>query len=263
MYSTRVRKNNNDVCFWPTASKYTDKETPINEMASFAEGPGTAERAESEVADAYRGCFLATCPLPIQDSRYSLPDWALGVDECAPEEEGDGPDLTIDPEDGVLSVINGSDSKARSYFVTVDNCAHVLSAGGEDLLGDVSAGTRRQFVTFVVLLPPCTMMDLVTLVPKAAATAGGAKKKGKKKKASGRLSSAALQSIGVFSDVQEYVPAPAAGELAALELQAFPLQGSAEAPAGWLCTQASAGPLTHFAHPSTYHAVDFRCDAVL
>lgn len=229
------------------------------------------------VPSAHLGCLLATSPYSIHDSRYTLPSWALGVgdytqedisDFSDEEEEGEDvpPDLSIDPADGVLSVINAS-SQHRSYFVSVDNCAHIISAEGLDLLGDSASGTRRQFITFVVLLPPNTCMELATLVPKASLSSSSGKKKGKKKKkasSSYRLTDEALASIAVSSDVQECVSVLNADVASspAIELQSFPLGLSPEQqqqPLGWLCTQSSGGSLTHFAHPSTFHAVDFRC----
>lgn len=227
-------------------------------MAAFED-----RRAElqSVLQEAHGGCFLATCALPIHDSRYTLPPWALGVadfDHSDSEDNEGGPaDLSIDPEDAVLSVINHSSHTSKSFFVTVGNCAHILSAEGVDLLGDVSNGIRRPFITFVVLLPPNSVMDLVTLVPKAVPAAK--KKKGRKKAGAGRLSGAELESIGVCSDVQDYIPGPHSFDLVPIELHEFPLRACVERPEGWLCTQASGGDLTHFAHPSTYHAVDFRC----
>lgn len=205
---------------------------------------------------------MATCPLSIHDSRYSLPEWVLGVqdwDEGEYEREGAVlPDLSIDPDDGVLSLINTS-RRSKSYFVTIENCAHIISAEGLDLLGDVSNGTRRPYVTFIAVLPGGTVMDLVTLVPKVGC--GARKQNGKKKKCgnSNRLSNSALKSIGVTSDVQDFIPGPPAEQLG-VELEAFPLRCVApEFPGSWLCTQASGGSLTHFAHPSTYYAIDFRC----
>jgi murein DD-endopeptidase MepM/ murein hydrolase activator NlpD len=270
---------------------------------SHTETETETEIDKTVVSSAHAGCYLATCPLPLHDPLYVLPPWALGVgaypggegdsDEYSDDDiedsggEGDAPDLTIDPEDGVLSLINSSEH-SRSYFVTVGNCAHVLTAQGVDLLDHpipattcsteagtgAGAGARRQHVTFVAVVPPASRMDLVTLVPKAVASSkkkkGGGKKKGKRP--SGGLTAAALASIEVSSDIQEFTPTPPAPSatasapalapaLAPFELEVFPLGRcpAHPAPDGWMCTQSSGGGLTHFAHSSTYHAVDFRC----
>lgn len=257
--------------------------------------------AGSVVSDAHKGCFLFLAP-PLavlqQDVELDLPPWLLGVDalsDIESDEEGEGegaggggPDLTLDA-DGVLTLLNQSEV-ARTYFVTVENCAHVYSAEDVDLLDDRQTGKRFAYLTFVVMLHPHTCADVATLVPKKPKTK---KKKGKSKSKSEERD---LSSIQITSDVQEYVPTPNSGATSSaggsseddwpFHMDVFPLATTADTCGGethaledmhkdcdknkdvkkeegmgsWLCTQSSGGHLTHFAHPSTFHAVDFRCD---
>ncbi len=235
-------------------------------------------KAESEAPAvfpaAHRGCYLATCGLPPTHPSYSLPEWALGLEEYELEDGINPPDLSIDPEDFVLSAINNS-ANSRSYFISVENCRHVISATGQDMLLDEASGKRFPLITFIAIVPPHCCMDLATLVPQppkipSETTATQKKKKKSKKKKSNStasdiaLTEAALASIGIFSDVQEFNPdhiALAEMDGQSLEMDVFPLAQSADSPdtTPWLCTQTRGGSLTHFAHPSTYHAVDFRC----
>ena len=243
------------------------------------------------VAEAHQGCFLYMGPpLSVLESEeeVEMPPWLLGVgplesadqeEECVQdghaegedeevEDSSKGPDFTLD-EDGVLSILNSS-SVARTYFVTVENCAHVISADEEDLLENKKTGRRFPYLTFIILLHPTTCVDLVTLVPMI--------NKSKKKKKKGKKSVRDLSTIKITSDVQDYIPTVSTGESfdcwKPFEIDIFPLQAREDckqspetediddgilAAGPWLCTQASGGHLTHFAHPSTYFAVDFRC----
>jgi hypothetical protein len=97
------------------------------------------------VADCHPGCMLASpalLPGAATDGELSesglpvtYPAWCLGAEVLQDEEEEiEYPDMAIDPDDGVLSILNPSET-ARTYFVTVGEVAQVLTASGEDLLG--------------------------------------------------------------------------------------------------------------------------------
>jgi hypothetical protein len=183
---------------------------------------------ENVLQDAHSGCYLA-----IPDSTQAYPEWVLGSEEF----EADGsdiPDISIDPEDGTLSVINVSDTP-RTYFVTVENCEHIFDVADNDLLGF----SPRGYITFVTLVLPARIVDLVHLVPK-----------GDPKRFSSNLAS-----IVISSDVQEYIPtlSPLSPPRDRFHLPILPLSTPV------ICTQSAGGHLTHFAHPGTYYAVDFRC----
>lgn len=215
------------------------------------------------VDEAHDGCFLYLAP-PLdvlqQDEEINMPPWLLDVDTLSDGDEDEdevvgnrtteeAPDLTLD-EGGILSILNSS-KVARSYFVTVENCAHVLSAQNTDLLDDRKTGKRFPYLTFIIMLHPRTCVDVVTLVPQRS------KKDKKRKKKKSELD---MSSIKITSDVQDYTPTLDATALP-YDLEVFPLAPPADGDSAgsWLCTQASGGHLTHFAHPSTFHAVDFRC----
>ena len=216
------------------------------------------------VSGAYGGCFIAICKYDLSDPRFELPNWVWGADIFDElDNEFSPPDLSIDPENGMFTVINSS-HVARSYFITIGNCEQILSAQGIDLLDDPSVQLRREYVTFIVLLPPMICLELVILVPRLALMPGSgsssAKKKKKKKK---KFDLSLYESIDIVSDVQDYVSSVdiPIDMLQPFDMDIFPLlEGSSMPIDGWLCTQSSGGELTHFAHPSTYHAIDFRCD---
>lgn len=244
----------------------------------------------SVVATAHKGCYLVVSDKPPFDDPRSLPSWCIGYDDELLEEYedlDDIPDLTIDPEDGVLTILNPS-AICRSYFVTVDNCAHIISAEGIDMLNDSSTGERMSFITFIALLKPMTCLCLCTLQPKAPIVAKKKSNKGKKgtKKLKSGITLSALESIKITSDIQDYVPTlNSSAPTKAVDVSSdnvfslmsskgtdptttigynvdmFPLKDTtSEGKNAWLCTQSQGGSLTHFAHPSTYYAVDFRCE---
>jgi murein DD-endopeptidase MepM/ murein hydrolase activator NlpD len=212
------------------------------------------------VAAAHTGCFISVPPSKSEECQY-VADWCLNCEslEQSDDDEEEMPDLSIDPDDGVLSIYNSADC-SRTFYVTIENCARIVSGRGEDLLDNGAAGSRRECITFIVLMQPRTVMDMCTLVPKLSPT-----QKKNMKKNGGRLSQAALESIKVTSDIQEYIPTepidPALN--VSYDISVFPLQPphtiNTMVPRSWLCTQSEGGSLTHFAHPSTFHAVDFRC----
>ena len=270
-------------------------------------GPGPGP-GPGVVDGAYEGCLLFLAP-PREvlqqeeleeelELELELPSWLLGVDVLSydegddegneeggeegneEQEQGEEPDLTLDAE-GVLTLMNSS-KVARTYFVTVENCAHIISAEDVDLLDDRKTGKRFPYLTFIVLLHPQTCADLVTLVPHKQGKSSKDKKKKKKKKGLGDSDGGRdLSTVKITSDVQEYVPtqkstreegggidedsAAVVSQSPSFDMQVFPLTTSVteeddeKQKGSWLCTQAHGGHLTHFAHPSTFHAVDFRC----
>eukprot|EP00617_Octactis_speculum_P026324 CAMPEP_0185755052 /NCGR_PEP_ID=MMETSP1174-20130828/13599_1 /TAXON_ID=35687 /ORGANISM="Dictyocha speculum, Strain CCMP1381" /LENGTH=357 /DNA_ID=CAMNT_0028433475 /DNA_START=63 /DNA_END=1137 /DNA_ORIENTATION=+ len=64
--------------------------------------------------------------------------------------------------------------------------------------------------------------------------------------------------VRLTSDVVDYEPHPSPDDFNMRHvLEVFPLLGKKSE--GYLCTQGCGGGLTHFSHPSTFHALDFRC----
>ena len=197
-------------------------------------------RMVKAVPDSHVGCYIAL-PNSLDSENVSIryPDWCFGAEPFESDEEGI-PDISIDPEDGILSVINTSDI-ARTYYVTVENCSHVRSSDDVDLLAHCRSSRGLDYITYVVLVNPHYCVDLCQVVPQPIMTATGA-------------IPGSLESVEVSSDIQDFILDIPSGPV--YDLEQFPLEASG---AAFLCTQSVGGSLTHFAHPSTYHAVDFRC----
>jgi hypothetical protein len=148
------------------------------------------------------------------------------------------PDLAVDPESGILSVVNAS-GKARVAYVTVYDHPVLRADGTPHARGrTVNAdGVERECVTFIMTLPPRTIMHAARLADVTAE---------------------------IDSDVQDWSTHPAPEDEHPLAL-GFPLGsrpgGDSENDsenAAYLCTQGENGGLTHF-FSGNLHAVDFRC----
>jgi hypothetical protein len=166
-------------------------------------------------------------------------DWLLGKPEKFNRADfglraGDHvPDLSIDPEDNLLTVINAT-AAPRVFHVTVEH--PVFGLRGQPLEMGTSrdeAGTETPCVAFALLVPPATMLDVCTL----------------------DLAGAPSESVKVSSDILDWQPHPAPDEMSsACAWSTFPLVGGP-----FLCSQGCGGGLTHFSHASTWHALDFAC----
>lgn len=171
------------------------------------------------------------------------PAWLFGrepfdADEYEAEDVARMPDIAVDPDEGVLTVINTRPDAAMTYYITT-----VLSAVGADQR-PLQAGSwrdeggrTRECTTFVVVAPPATETYVCRLLlpPGWAGWADGE----------------------LCSDVQPFHrhpdPGPPIDAAPPLTL-AFPFGG----PTPRLCTQGFGGRFTHF-FAGTHHAVDFRC----
>jgi len=190
--------------------------------------------------DAHRGCYLVVpndCELHAHQLVY--PSWCFG-EHALNNISAEAPDIAIDPVDGMLSIMNTADVP-KTYFVSVSQCNKILLRDGSVANPGSSRGQPHDYITFVVLSYPRTRVDLCKLVPSAIP---------------GKSFRSALRKVRISSDIQDYERIePSEGSF---DLSIFPLCSSQEEPK-FVCTQASGGILTHFAHKSTYHAVDFRC----
>lgn len=164
-----------------------------------------------------------------------FPPWTFGS-TCLDEKECDYPELALDDTDGTLSLINTS-SIPRTYYVTISECECVVLGDDRDAMKHCVDNYGHDYVTFISLVFPLQSLRLCKLVPR---------RMGK------RSLRARLSTVQITSDIQDYSETETA--LTAFDIETFPLIGK-----GFMCTQASGGNLTHFAHTSTYHAVDFRC----
>ena len=167
--------------------------------------------------------------------------WCLGHERIDPRDydtDAVFPDLAVDPESGILSVVNAS-GKARVAYVTVYDHPVLRADGTPHAPGrTVNAdGVERECVTFIMTLPPRTIMHAARLADVTAE---------------------------IDSDVQDWSTHPAPEDEHPLAL-GFPLGsrpgGDSENDsenAAYLCTQGENGGLTHF-FSGNLHAVDFRC----
>jgi len=141
------------------------------------------------------------------------------------------PDLSVEPNIHVLTVLNPT-CEGRAVFVSVRRHA-CRGAGGvlarsrwRDEQG------RPQFsTTMVIHLSPKEVVDACVI-----------------------LGLASIHDVDVVSDIVPLQPPPLPAPRDPLVLS-FPLSAGAGLP--FRCSQAAGGALTHFAHPSTWHACDF------
>ena len=189
------------------------------------------------VPDAVTGCHM----LLASSMEAQLPEWAGAVatiEEFFGDEDeidlDELPDFSIDPETKCLHVINTSDHP-RVVTVSLQGC-QCLSMDESSVLEQgifMKPGHPKRFpvTTFIVLTPGQTVAEVCVIKPK---------KEIRDVKVDSHIGDAfSHQSIDSFYDITT-----------------FPLSG---ASGTFLCTQASGGGFTHFQHPSTFHAVDFRC----
>ena len=158
--------------------------------------------------------------------------WALGSERIDARDYDDDvvfPDLAVNPDDGVLSVVNATRT-SRVFYVTVYDHP-VLDARGAPFPPGAAVdetGASRRCVTFILRLPPRSILHAATL---------------------------AEPTSEIDSDVQDWSEHPNPEDEHPL-LLSFPLGGPG---APWLCTQGEGGALTHF-FGGNQHAIDFRCD---
>ncbi|CAJ1370826.1 unnamed protein product [Effrenium voratum] len=156
--------------------------------------------------------------------------WILGLQDLqsAGFESEDLPDISIDPEDKVLSVFNSTEEE-RCYCLSL-----AAAARGRAPLRPGQArkedGSIKEIIAFVLVLPAKSVMDVCKLRGPAAKD---------------------VLTLELQSDIVTLQPPP---PLLAGFSYGFPLAGGP-----FLCSQGHGGKLTHFAHPSTFYALDFDC----
>lgn len=180
------------------------------------------------VSGAGPGCYIARRDLPM------VSDWILEFEDVDKEdfEEGEVPELGIDPEEGTLSVCNTRDQPVIAYITVFET--QLRGQNGVSLKQGSSTdnqGVTKACVTFIVLCPPQVFAHLCHLdVPDGTDF---------------------FRDVELESDVQQWNrhPDPSAHHDRPL---GFPLQGGP-----FLCTQGVGGQLTHF-FSGNLHAIDFR-----
>ena len=138
-------------------------------------------------------------------------------------------DISLDPEDGTLSLVN-SEEFSQSFFLTIANVESILDNEGFDMLAHNRKTWGLDYVTIVALVAPRTIFHACTI-------------------------EVGEGDVKIQSDIQKYIACNKSEDFFPLEI--FPLLSDSK---NFLCTQAEGGLLTHFAHPSTFYAVDFQCD---
>jgi len=189
------------------------------------------------VESACAGCSVLDGRRLREEEARGFRSWALGDVEAFDEADfgldrgAKVPDISWDATDSVLTLLNASNDRTRAYHVSLRTRASV---------GSRTLPSKDGVTTFVVALAPRTCLDLCEcdLAQRDELT----------------------KEDVVKSDVVDVVPPLTPPPLLEGESRitpdlSFPLRGSR-----FLCTQSANGGLSHFAHASTYYAVDFRCD---
>ncbi|CAE7307153.1 unnamed protein product [Symbiodinium microadriaticum] len=143
----------------------------------------------------------------------------------------DLPDISIDPEEKVLTAINDSDDR-RCFCISLP-ASSIRFKGRRRLLAPGHAcrdGESFPVIAFVLVLPPRSVLDVCKLLGPGARD---------------------VTAISLHSDIVVLHPPPPKQPSF---LYGFPLAGGP-----FKCSQGHGGKLTHFAHPSTYYALDFDC----
>eukprot|EP00434_Breviolum_minutum_P000181 symbB.v1.2.000153.t1/scaffold9.1/size550961/9 len=167
------------------------------------------------------GCHVAHGKVP----------WILGLQDLQSAGlRGNLPDLSIDPKRKVLSVINAKDD-TRCFYISVFCPCYARShrfSSGQVRRGD---GSIQELTTFVLVVPPTSIMDVCKVQTKD------------------------VRSLELHSDIVVLKPSTSpCAENPKRYGYGFPLEGGP-----YKCSQGHGGKLTHFAHPSTYYALDFDC----
>lgn len=198
----------------------------------------------------------------------SPPSW---IDDCGPfdpedfglppfkGEDDDGsalsdhvPDISIDPDSGLLSVINAS-LAVRSYFITLGHPAS--TADGESLatgLARDEAGSEAPVISLVLVVGPRETMDACYVDVDSRLGAGAAARDPDAPDSAG----AATAGVELYSDIKDVPLHPSPRDLDPAHVVAFPL-GDVP-PTGFRCSQGCGGAFTHF-YRGTLHAVDLEC----
>ena len=198
--------------------------SPHRALGGWGEAPNYLPESEP-------GCHIA---------RFDA-DWIVGVEPFDEVDFGlppgaELPDISIDPEEKLLSVINPSRTHARSVTISL---SHVLrDASGLALHAGAhrdDAGVVSPCTTLVLLLRPRSLMDVCFVDVDC------------------------VEQVHIASDVKEValpLPSPVAFVSDELPLYSFPL------PRGtgpYLCSQGAGGHFTH-SFAETMYAVDIQCN---
>lgn len=185
-----------------------------------------------------------TAPWPGCHIVHNRAPWILGVQSLraaglSKRKKEQLPDISVDPESRILSVINSSSTK-RCFYLSLPAAYDCRTRRGSKLEAGRSrdsSGKEECLVTFVLVVESQRIMDVCVL-----------------------RGLADVKAADVRSDIVDVLPPPLSlpppEGFPQRHVYKFPLPG----PGPYLCSQGSGGQLSHFAHPSTYHALDFDCE---
>ena len=198
------------------------------------------------------GCYVVRHDWSRVSVEYSPLDVAeFGLEESdldGPEKGSLLPELSIDPDLNLLTLINVEKDSCKSYTVSfTDECLPVRDLNGEILKAgkhSFDGNTWKDCVTFVVLVKPRHCLDLCYL-PSTAVKSGMCSDVQLIKMEDVKASFGAITPTAVMQEAAD-----------ALQVYGFPLD---ESRGPFLCSQGFGGGFTHF-FSATRFAVDFECE---
>ena len=149
--------------------KKKKKKSKKNRGKIFSCAPTTDKKREGPVV---RGNFLLqAAPGCHIIHGINPPKWIVGMDTFFAEDFGlssdtveQMPDISIDPESGLLTCVNKHESNIRTFYISVS--CKVLDADLKDMEDGMARdidGNTFSCVTFVVVLPPQALIDICYL----------------------------------------------------------------------------------------------------
>lgn len=149
--------------------KKKKKKSKKNRGKIFSCAPTTDKKREGPVV---RGNFLLqAAPGCHIIHGINPPKWIVGMDTFFAEDFGlssdtveQMPDISIDPESGLLTCVNKHESNIRTFYISVS--CKVLDADLKDMENGMARdidGKAFSCVTFVVVLPPQALIDICYL----------------------------------------------------------------------------------------------------
>ena len=149
--------------------KKKKKKSKKNRGKNFSDAPATDKIQQGP---AVRGNFLLQAAPGCHIIHGSNPPkWVVGMDTFFPEDFGlssetveQMPDISIDPESGLLTCVNKHESNIRTFYISVS--CKVLDADLKDMEDGMARdidGNTFSCVTFVVVLPPQALIDVCYL----------------------------------------------------------------------------------------------------
>ena len=244
---TKAKKNSKNTSI--TASTTTQVTLPVTvtDTASPCQIQRDLAVQDGYVLSSAPGCHVCSLKSSwiIEAGKINWRDFGLG----GPEDANMLPDISVDPETFVLTVIN-TQRYPRCFYVTVfhpacDKDMQLLASGWMTQ----QDGTSRVCTTFIVLLPACSFMDICYLQDVAVSSSRG------------------TPLVDLESDISDFntplhhiqtLPVSPQAVLAAAKtsgrIYRFPFATDC-APV--LCSQGCHGHFTHF-YPATRFAIDLE-----